>query len=112
MALQGLDPYLIKSTLQRAAALADLSSMGKDVAFLRSARRALLPLPFVDKHDPIDTNVFPPFKERPIEALAGKRIGLVASGGSGACVSLVGVKRAFEEAGVQPVVISSCSGGA
>ena len=37
---------------------------------------------------------------------------VVASGGGGAAVSLIGVRRAFEEAGVQPAEIVGCSGGA
>jgi NTE family protein len=45
-------------------------------------------------------------------ALAGKRIGVVASGGSGATAALCGVKRAFEEAGIEPVALSACSGSA
>ncbi|HEU4729588.1 MAG TPA: patatin-like phospholipase family protein [Kofleriaceae bacterium] len=42
--------------------------------------------------------------------LSGRRIAVVASGGSGATASLVGVRRAFEEAGVEPVMLSACSG--
>ena len=37
---------------------------------------------------------------------------MIAGGGAGACVSMVGVKRAFEEAGIEPELISACSGGA
>src|SRR5438046_5332661 len=78
-----------------------------------SAREALLPLPLVDRPKPANAeDVFPPFESRPIAALVGKRIGLVGSGGSGACVALVGVARAFEEAGIQPAAISACSGSA
>jgi NTE family protein len=42
--------------------------------------------------------------------LAGKRIAVVASGGSGATAALCGVRRAFEEAGIEPVFLSACSG--
>lgn len=42
--------------------------------------------------------------------LSGRRIAVVSSGGSGATASLVGVRRAFEEAGIEPAVISACSG--
>ena len=82
-----------------------------DPAFLLRARRALFPLPLVDRPPRIDADVLPPFQRRPIRALAGKRIALIAGGGAGACVSLVGVRRAFEEAGVEPELISACSGG-
>ena len=36
---------------------------------------------------------------------------MIAGGGAGACVSLIGVRRAFEEAGIEPELIVSCSGG-
>lgn len=55
---------------------------------------------------------FPPVRSRPSRALQGRRVGLVATGGSGALASVVGVARAFEEAGVHPAVISLCSGSA
>jgi predicted acylesterase/phospholipase RssA len=43
-------------------------------------------------------------------ALAGKRIAIVSSGGSGATAALCGVRRAFEDVGIEPVTISACSG--
>ncbi len=75
--------------------------------------RTVLPVPFAERRPPqVDpATLFPPFEPRPIASLEGKRIGLVAGGGSGGCVSLIGVKRAFEEAGLEPALISSCSGG-
>lgn len=83
-----------------------------DPKFLFRLRRTLLPLPIVDRRKPIDaSDLFPPLQHRPIAALQGKRVGLIAGGGSGGCVSLIGVRRAFEEAGVEPAMISSCSGG-
>src|SRR5208282_1456512 len=48
--------------------------------------------------------------ERPVGGLQGKRIAIIATGGSGGCVALVGVARAFEEAGIRPALISCCSG--
>jgi NTE family protein len=47
-----------------------------------------------------------------VKGLADKNVGVVGSGGSGACIALVGVARALEEAGVRPVHISTCSGSA
>jgi hypothetical protein len=82
-----------------------------DPRFLLRARRALLPLPVIDRRTPIDPNVFPPFRHRPIPSLSAQRIAIIAGGGAGACVSLIGVRRAFEEAGVEPEMISACSGG-
>ena len=73
----------------------------------------MLPLPWIDREEEIDTSaVFPPFSSRPIPSLAGRRVVLVASGGGGAAVSLVGVARAFEEAGIEPAEIVGCSGSA
>jgi NTE family protein len=113
MALDGLDPYHLKRNFERANELIGLAALSRDLSFLRNVRRAALPLPFVDRRpDPDVSDLFPPLRKRPIPFLEGKRVAVVASGGSGACVSLVGVARALEEAGVEPVLISSCSGGA
>lgn len=79
---------------------------------LRTVRRQLLPLPLVDRPQHVDTSVFGPFESRAAPGLRGKRIGLVGAGGSGAAVALVGVRRAFEEAGVEVEAISACSGAA
>ena len=113
MALDSLDPYHVKRRFERANELLNLTDLARDIGYLRRARRALLPLPLVDREPQIDASrIFPPFRERPATGLEGKRVGVVASGGSGAAVALVGVVRAFEEAGVEPALISSCSGGA
>ena len=112
MALQELDPYHVKRRVEQLGALVDLGAAAADLGFLRRARRALLPLPLIDRPQPVDADVFPPFAARPIAELEGKRVALIASGGSGACVALVGVARAFEEAGIEPAFISACSGGA
>jgi NTE family protein len=82
-----------------------------DPGFLVRARRALFPIPGVDGHPPVVADVFPPFRRRPLRRFAGERVAMIAGGGAGACVSLIGVRRAFEEAGVEPELIASCSGG-
>ena len=79
---------------------------------LRTARRQLLPLPLVDRPYPVETALFGRFRSRPIAALRGKRIALVGSAGGAEAVALVGVKRAFEEAGIEIEAISACSGSA
>ncbi|MEA2481279.1 MAG: hypothetical protein QOJ07_3201 [Thermoleophilaceae bacterium] len=112
MALDALDPFHVRHALARLGSLPGATSVGEGARFLRTARSALLPLPFVDRPERLDTNVFGPPHEQPIPALQGKRIGVVGSGGSGACVALVGVARAFEEAGIRPAAISACSGSA
>jgi NTE family protein len=83
-----------------------------DPRFLLRARRALFPLPIVDRTQVADADdLFPPFRRRPVTTFEGRRVALIAGGGAGACVSLIGVRRAFEEAGVEPSLITACSGG-
>jgi NTE family protein len=108
-----LDLFAIRSQFDRFTELLDLGAIVADVGFLRRARRALLPLPLIDRDSEPDlAGLFPTFQARPIPELEGKRLALVASGGGGAAVALVGVARAFEEAGLEPAEIVSCSGGA
>lgn len=108
-----LDLYAVKRQFARATGLLDLAQASADLRFLRSARRALLPLPLVDRPAPADPDaVFPPFTARPARGLQGKRVAVVASGGGGAAVATVGAARAFEEAGIEPAFIVGCSGGA
>jgi NTE family protein len=98
------------------ARLNDVRSLGGrvmgDLDAVRTVRRAVLPLPVVDRPRKIDTKVFPPFRSRPIPSLSNKRVGLLLSGGSGACVAACGVARALEEANIEPRAISFCSGSA
>ena len=82
-----------------------------DPSFLVRARRALFPLPGVDRRAPVSADVFPPYNPRPLRRFDGERVAMIAGGGAGACVSLIGVRRAFEEAGIEPELIVSCSGG-
>jgi len=82
----------------------------EDTAFLNTIRRALVTLPF-EKLAPIETQPFPePGTRRLDAALRGRRFALVATGGSGALASVVGVWRALEESGITPDVVSVCSG--
>lgn len=107
------DIYNVLLALGRLRETGQVLQATLDPRFLVRLRRTILPLPLVDRpRPPVDTSsLFPPLQARPIPALKGKRIGLIAGGGSGGCVSLIGVKRAFEEAGLEPAMISSCSGG-
>ena len=92
------------------AAALEGAELVRDVRFLRTARRAVLPLPF-DR----PVRVVNPFTDmpprRPVRPPEG-RLAVVASGGSGATACLVGVARALEEAGRRPDVYSLCSGSA
>ncbi|HET8593283.1 MAG TPA: patatin-like phospholipase family protein [Solirubrobacterales bacterium] len=108
-----LDLYEVKTQFERFTEWLDLGAVVADLGFLRRARRTLLPLPLIDRPQPIDPSAhLPPPHPRPVAALQGKRIALIASGGGGAGVSLAGVRRAFEEAEVEPAEIVGCSGGA
>jgi NTE family protein len=89
----------------------ELAKATLDPAFLLRARRALFPLPLVDRAKPVGADVLPPMRTRPLEGFDGKRVALIAGGGAGACVSLIGVRQAFAEAGIEPELISACSGG-
>ncbi|MGO9762214.1 MAG: patatin-like phospholipase family protein, partial [Solirubrobacteraceae bacterium] len=106
-----IDLYNLKRGFERTNELLDLGRASAGLSFLHHARRALMPLPLIDRPQPVPTDVFPPLQERPLAALKGKRIGVIASGGGGGCVSMVGVARAFEEAGIRPALFSACSGG-
>ena len=82
----------------------------EDVGFVNTIRRALVTLPFEDTS--VETRPFPPPRALRLQRLRERRVGLVATGGSGALASVVGCLRAFEEAGITPSVISVCSGSA
>jgi NTE family protein len=82
-----------------------------DAGLLDDMRRALVTLPFESRRLP-ELHPFPPVQHLPIADLEGRRLALVATGGSGALASVVGAARALEEAGIRPSVISLCSGSA
>jgi predicted acylesterase/phospholipase RssA len=109
----GPDPdiYNIKLGFERLDAAGQHLRNSLDLELLRHARRALLPLPLIDRPQKFSSDVFPPFRRRPARALAGKRVAVVISGGGGAAVAVIGAARAFEEAGIEPELISGCSGG-
>jgi NTE family protein len=81
-----------------------------DLGLLDDARRAIVRLP-TDRTE-VRGPAFP--AARPFANGLGRleRLALVATGGSGALASVVGVARALEESGVRPSVISLCSGSA
>jgi NTE family protein len=105
-----LEPNNLRLVFSAFNAAKDLATdLAKDLSFVRSVATALGPGP---RRDPVtpDGPVFPPLRPLSVPALSGKRIGLVCSGGSGATASLCGLKRAFEEAGLQISALSACSG--
>ncbi len=85
----------------------------EDAGFLYDFRRTLLPLPFEGRGPrPEVESPFPQREVRRQGGLAGRRVAIASTGGSGALASVVGVARAFEERGVTPAAISACSGSA
>jgi NTE family protein len=82
-----------------------------DAGFLDLVRRSMVSLPF-DRHRAVDTHPFAGTRPHVLHALDNQRIAVMATGGSGALASVVGVARAFEESGVSPAVLSLCSGSA
>jgi NTE family protein len=89
---------------------AELAARTRDTGFIMNARRTLLPLPIVDRPAPAPGPVFPATRARPVPALEGKRVAVAGGPGGGRTVALIGVARAFEEARVEPAVVSACSG--
>jgi NTE family protein len=81
----------------------------QDARFLRALRRGMLPLP-IDRR-PVPGRVFEPAQGAAPPRLAG-RVGVVATGGSGAMACLVGVAKALEDSGTPVSVDSVCSGSA
>ena len=81
----------------------------RDGAFLGTVRRGLRPLPF--DRQPAPGPVFGPLRGAVPPPLTG-RVGVVATGGSGALASLVGVAKALQDSGTEVSVYSVCSGSA
>ena len=105
-----LDIFRVRQYFNVAVRARDVAAAtGKDARFLHTVRRAMLPLPF-DRW-PAPGRVFGPLRSAVPPPLPG-RVGVVATGGSGALASLVGVAKALEDSGTQVSVYSVCSGSA
>ena len=81
-----------------------------DGQFLGQVRRGLLPLPGDRPGAPPDP--FPPGESLALPALRDRRVAVVATGGSGALASVVGVARVLELGGITPIGYGVCSGSA
>lgn len=88
-----------------------LAGIRNDASFLDVTRRVLLPLPFERRHEWSGSS-FPPLQVTPMPHFEGRRVAIIASGGSGALACVIGVARAFEELGIRPSAYSLCSGSA
>lgn len=82
----------------------------EDRRFLEQVRRGFIPLPGDRPEPPADP--FPPAKKQVLPAFENRRVAVLATGGSGALASTVGVARALELAGITPVGYGVCSGSA
>ncbi|MGE5407659.1 MAG: patatin-like phospholipase family protein [Syntrophothermus sp.] len=112
MPFDPLDLYGLKHSFERINELGDLVRETADPRFLLRARRALMPLPVIDRPAEVENPLPPAPQVRPIPFFEGKRVAVVATGGGGAPVAMAGIARAFEEAGIEPALLSACSGGA
>lgn len=95
---------LFEPNKYRAAA----AELRRDISFVRTLARALGP--GASRLRPHAGAIFGKPQKLDVPKLSRQRIGVVASGGSGATAAVVGVRRAFEEAGMEPAVITSASG--
>ena len=84
-----------------------VTAIRRDGAFVGTVRRGLRPLPF--DRQPAPGPVFGPLRGAVPPPLTG-RVGVVATGGSGALASLVGVAKALQDGGTEVSVYSVCSG--
>jgi len=105
-----LDPNNLRPVFDAVSIGTDVvAALAEDASFLGTARRALLPLP--GEVEPVlGPDPFRPRAPLHLPSLRGRRLAVVASGGSGATAAAVGVQRAFEEAGLEPVALAASSG--
>jgi len=85
------------------------AAIRKDARFLGAIRRGLVSLP--SDRWPAPGRIFGPAPDPAPPPLTG-RVGVVATGGSGAMACLVGVAKALEDSGTTVSVYSVCSGSA
>lgn len=95
---------------EAARTASELAGRARDPGFILNARRTLLPLPVIDRQARPPARIFPAARARAAAALQGTRVGVAAGAGGGRTVALIGVARAFEEARVEPAMVSACSG--
>jgi NTE family protein len=105
-----IDIFHVRGYFAAATQLRDLGREAReDADFVAGVRRALLKLP-TDGAAAVSAPVWRgkphPLRRKP------RRLGIVATGGSGALASLLGVLRGCDELGVRPAVMSFASGAA
>lgn len=110
---QALDIFRVKQYFDVALELREWErGIRADAGFAGAVARAAVALPGLPppRVDAADRRPLPPFRHRPVPALAGRRVAVVCSGGSGALASLIGVVRALEETDATLTCLSLCSG--
>jgi NTE family protein len=107
-----LDVFRMRQYFNVATATREwIEGVREDAGLLTDVRRAMLTLPG-ERRRIVEQRPFGSFEPFSADWLHGRRLALMATGGSGALASVVGAARALEEAGVRPAVISTCSGSA
>jgi NTE family protein len=107
---RALEPNNLRLLFAGGGWVADVAhEMREDARFARKVATALSP--WQDELEPsVTDDALPAPTPLSVPSLRGKRVGIVASGGSGALASLCGVRRALEEADAEVSAISACSG--
>lgn len=107
---RALDPNNLRPVFDAVSVGSDIvKALREDTSFLGTLRRFVLPLP-TDRRPKLEPDPFPPVEPFEAPGLRHRKIAVVCSGGSGATAALVGVQRAFEEGGIEPMAISASSG--
>lgn len=106
-----IDIFRVREYFDGMTGIRDLARrMREDAGFVGALRRALVKLP-IEPKPAMPAGPLWPRRTAKAEFLA-MRLGIVASGGSGALASLLGVLKACEELGVRPRAMSFASGAA
>lgn len=106
-------PFQVKQYFHWMAQARQLQEdLQEDLSFVRAMRSALLPIPLWDREPVLEADLFAHWRPFTVAALQSKKIGIVATGGSGAMICALGVMRACQEANLDIAAISACSGSA
>ncbi len=106
-----IDIFRVREYFDAITRLRDIAGRAReDASFVRTVRRSMLRLPTEARPSPVTERFWTPFRKP--ASHKPERFALVATGGSGALASLVGVLQACDEVGLRPNVMSFASGAA